>query len=65
MTKMFAALFTVHAWLEARMDDDRERGATMIEYGLLAGLISIAALAAIKLIGPALLATFNEVAAAL
>ena len=65
MTKMIAALFTVRAWVEARVGDERERGATMIEYGLLAGLISIAALTAIKLIGPALLATFNEVAAAL
>ena len=64
MTKMYAALFTVRAWVEARMDD-RERGATMIEYGLLAGLISIAALAALKLIGPDLLATFNKVADAL
>ena len=65
MTKMYAALFTVRAWVEARMDDDREQGATMIEYGLLAGLISIAALAAIKLIGPDLLATFQKVADAL
>ena len=65
MTKFNAALFTIRAWLEARMDQDREQGATMIEYGLLAGLISIAALAAIRLIGPALLATFNEVAGAL
>jgi pilus assembly protein Flp/PilA len=65
MTKMYAALFTVRAWMQSRVTEDRERGATMIEYGLLAGLISIAALAAIRLIGPALLATFNEVAGAL
>jgi pilus assembly protein Flp/PilA len=65
MTQINAALFTLRAWLVARVDTDRERGATMIEYGLLAGLISIAALAAIRLIGPALLATFNEVAGAL
>jgi pilus assembly protein Flp/PilA len=65
MTKMYAALFTVRAWVEARMEQDGERGATMIEYGLLAGLISIAALAAIQLIGPDLKATFDKVAAAL
>ena len=65
MTKMYAALFTVRAWVEARMDVDRERGATMIEYGLLAGLISIAALAALTAIGPKLLETFNEVKNAL
>ena len=42
-----------------------EVGATMIEYGLLASLVSIAALAALRLLGPALLAIFNQVAAAL
>jgi pilus assembly protein Flp/PilA len=65
MTKMYAALFTVRAWVEARMDVDRERGATMIEYGLLAGLVSIAALAALQVIGPDLKAIFDKVAAAL
>jgi pilus assembly protein Flp/PilA len=42
----------------------QEEGATMIEYGLLAALVSIAALAALQLLGPALLATFNAVATA-
>lgn len=65
MTKLNAALFTLRAWLVARVDGETERGATMIEYGLLAALISIFALGAIRLIGPALLATFNEVAGAL
>jgi pilus assembly protein Flp/PilA len=40
----------------------QEEGATMIEYGLLAALVSIAALAALQLLGPALLSTFNAVA---
>jgi pilus assembly protein Flp/PilA len=61
---MYAALFTFRSWLEARMAD-RERGATMIEYGLLAGLVSIAALAALQVIGPDLKAIFDKVAAAL
>ena len=43
----------------------REEGATMIEYGLLAALVSIAALAALQLLGPQLLAIFNSVVAAL
>jgi Flp pilus assembly pilin Flp len=47
MDKMYTALFAFSSWLEARMAD-RERGATMIEYGLLAGLVSIAALAALR-----------------
>ena len=43
----------------------QEEGATMIEYGLLAGLVSIASLAALKALGPALLAIFNQVVTAL
>jgi pilus assembly protein Flp/PilA len=42
-----------------------EDGATMVEYGLLVGLISIAALAALLLIGPELLRIFNLVVTAL
>ena len=44
---------------------NREEGATMIEYGLLAALVSIAALAALQALGPALLGIFNTVVAAL
>src|SRR5438309_2304436 len=43
----------------------QETGATMIEYGLLAALISIAALAALQLLGPQLLSIFNSIVAAL
>jgi len=39
-----------------------EKGATAIEYGLIAALISIAAIAGMQLVGPQLLATFNKVA---
>ena len=42
----------------------RQEGATMIEYGLLAALVSIAALAALQALGPALLGIFNQVVAA-
>jgi pilus assembly protein Flp/PilA len=42
-----------------------EDGATMVEYGLLVGLISIAALTALLLIGPELLRIFNLVVTAL
>ena len=43
----------------------REEGATMIEYGLLASLVSIAALGALQLLGPALVTIFGQVTAAL
>ncbi len=42
-----------------------EEGATMIEYGLLAALVSIASLAALLALGPALLGIFNQVVVAL
>ena len=42
-----------------------ESGATAIEYGLIAALISIAAIAAMQLIGPQLRTTFTSVATGL
>lgn len=42
----------------------RENGATMIEYALLAGLVSVAALVALQALGPTLLGLYTAVAAA-
>jgi pilus assembly protein Flp/PilA len=39
-----------------------DSGATAIEYGLIASLISIAAIAAFNLVGSKLKSTFNDVA---
>lgn len=39
---------------------DAEEGATMVEYGLLVALVSIAALAALTPLGEAILGLFNE-----
>jgi pilus assembly protein Flp/PilA len=38
-----------------------ESGATAIEYGLIAALISVAAIASFKLVGNALVTTFNTI----
>ena len=46
-----------------RMFLKNEFGATAIEYGLIAALISIAAIAGMRLIGDNLGTTFNNVAA--
>lgn len=46
--------------LKSLLRDDE--GATVVEYGLLASLISIAAIAAIVLIGPKVAALFQSVA---
>ena len=40
-------------------------GATAIEYGLIAALIAVAAIAAFQLVGTNLTSTFNNVASAL
>jgi len=42
-----------------------ESGVTAIEYGLIAGLISVVILGAVTIIGNQLLAVFNAIAAAL
>lgn len=42
-----------------------ENGATAIEYGLIAGLVSIAALTAMTALGPKLLAAFEKVSTGL
>jgi len=42
-----------------------ESGATAIEYGLIAALIAVAAIAAMQLVGTSLTSTFNNVASQL
>jgi len=42
-----------------------EDGATAIEYGLIAALIAVAAIAAMQLVGTSLTSTFNNVASKL
>jgi pilus assembly protein Flp/PilA len=43
----------------------REEGATMVEYGLVVGLIAVVALGAVTLLGTNVQATFNAIANAL
>ncbi len=42
-----------------------ESGATAIEYGLIAGLVSVVIIAALTLLGGNLTATFNNIASSL
>jgi len=42
-----------------------EEGATAIEYGLIAGLVSVAILASLKSVRDALVGVFDDIAAAL
>lgn len=57
-------LTTLHAVL-GRFDDRKDRGATAVEYGLLVGLIAVAIIATLLLLGPQLDALFDKVLAGL
>jgi len=46
-------------WLKARLSE--EDGATMVEYALIAALISIAAIAIMPTLGAKILATFTTI----
>lgn len=51
-------------WLQSRLVRD-ERGATMVEYGLMVALIAVICIAAVTLIGTNLRTTFEAIAAAI
>jgi pilus assembly protein Flp/PilA len=51
---------TLHAVL-GRFDERKDRGATAVEYGLLVGLIAVAIIAAVVLLGSQLDALFDKV----
>ncbi len=56
-------LLNIQTWLQARYE--AEDGATAIEYGLIAALISVVIITAVTLVGTNLTAVFNKVAGAL
>jgi pilus assembly protein Flp/PilA len=51
---------TLHAVL-GRFDERKDRGATAVEYGLLVGLIAVAIIAAVVLLGGQLDALFDKI----
>ena len=61
---MYAFLSVVSALVSDRFDK-KDRGATAVEYGLLVGLISIAIVGTLLLLGPQLDGLFQQVLAAL
>jgi Flp pilus assembly pilin Flp len=52
------ALFT---WLQCRLDTASQRGAGMVEYGLLVGLIAIIAMVAVKAFGSGVSTQFSSI----
>ena len=50
------------AWLTASIEDRREEGQTMIEYGLIVALISIVAILTLTTVGGNIQDVFNSIA---
>jgi pilus assembly protein Flp/PilA len=53
-------LFVLKAWLQAKFSSD-ERGAAMVEYGLLLALIAVIAIAALTVLGNNVSTKFSSV----
>jgi pilus assembly protein Flp/PilA len=58
-------LFILKTWLEAKFKTDDERGASMVEYGLLLALIAVVALVAVKALGDNVSTRFSSTSASL
>jgi pilus assembly protein Flp/PilA len=59
MLEMFVA---VQAWMTGRKAEIEERGATAVEYALMVGLIAVAIIASVTLLGGKVKTTFNRIA---
>jgi pilus assembly protein Flp/PilA len=57
-------LFVLKTWLAAKFNSD-ERGASMVEYGLLLALVAVIAIVALKALGTNVSAKFDTVSASL
>ena len=63
MQKFFATMVSLVAVAQDRARE--EKGATAVEYGLLVGLIAVAIIATVTLLGDQLNALFTEITTAL
>ena len=54
-------LFILKTWLQAKFKTDSERGASMVEYGLLLALIAVIAIVAVKALGDNVSTKFSSV----
>jgi pilus assembly protein Flp/PilA len=59
MLEMFVA---VQTWIAGRRAEIDERGATAVEYALMVGLIAVAIIATVSLLGSKVQKTFNDIA---
>lgn len=61
MNQAYYALATMQAFFSTRLDSRKDRGATAVEYGLMVGLIAVAIIAAVVLLGGELTTLFTDV----
>jgi len=54
-------LFILKTWLQAKFNTNDERGASMVEYGLLLALIAVIAIVAVKALGNSVSDKFSSV----
>jgi pilus assembly protein Flp/PilA len=54
-------LFVLKTWIEAKFNMGDERGASMVEYGLLLALIAVIAIVAVRALGVGVSSKFNDV----
>ena len=55
------SILVLLAWLQDRLGTDPERGAGMVEYGMLVGLIAIIALVAVQAFGGGVSSQFSTI----
>jgi len=64
MTALSAYITTLMFTLNQKFED-RQKGATAVEYGLMVSLIAVVIIVAVRLVGTNLTAIFNNIAGAL
>lgn len=62
---MYAFLSAVSAFVSDRFEKKNDRGASAVEYGLLVGLIAVAIIAALIILGPQIAGLFTRVSGAI
>ncbi len=55
------SILALFAWLQARLGTPSERGAGMVEYGLLLALIAVVAMVAVKAFGSGVSSQFSTI----
>ena len=58
-------LYVLKTWLQAKFNMDSERGASMVEYGLLLALIAVIAIVAVRALGNSVSTKFSTVTSSL